>query len=145
MTNIALVYKAVELKGASKIDKERGLEVHYEMLLDEKGEQIGLIKCSHCEDFHKQTWFGRPWFRATVKGSNSIKKQLCDKHAERHHNKSGKKIKKRKRSDDDESQPKLNFQSKKAITEDGIKQIQNSVIKFICSAGLPLKENGSKF
>ena len=144
MTKIALVYKPVELKGASKIDKERGLEVDYKLLLDENGESTGLILCSFCENFHKQK-YGRPWFRASVKGSNSIKKQLCDKHAERHHFKSGKKTKKRKRSDDDENQPRLNFQSKKAITEGGIKQIQDSVIKFICSAGLPLKENGQNF
>ena len=133
----------MELKGAAEVDKDRGLEIEYKLLLDENGESTGLILCSFCEEFHLKK-YGRPWFRGSVKGSKSIKKQLCDNHAKRHHYKPGKKAKKRKRSDDDENQPKLNFKSKKLITEDGKVKIQNSVINFICTAGLPLKEIGQK-
>ena len=132
-----LVYKDIELPGATKIDRERDLIVNYKVLLDQQSEPTGLILCSFCEAtlFKK---YGRPWFHGAVKGSNRIKKQLCDKHAERHHFKPGteKLFKKRKRPENQSNHP-----FKKIATNIGFSEVRNAVVNFLCTAGLPLQEN----
>ena len=133
--SISSVYRDIELPGASKIDRERDLIVNYKVLLDAQNEQTGLILCSFCEATLTKK-YGRPWFHGSVKGSNRIKKQLCDKHADRHHFKPGteKQFKKRKRP---ENHSQLPF--KKVATTNGLTEVANAVINFVCTAGIPIQ------
>ena len=141
MKNFVLVYRDIELPGASKIDRERELTVNYKVLLDGQNEPTGLILCSFCEITLIKK-YGRPWFHGAVKGSNKIKKQLCDKHADRHHFKPGteKQFKKRKRPENQSEPP-----AKKSVTNNGLLEVRNSVMNFVYTAGIPVQENGSIF